>query len=100
MSGWAELQATVGVRSWVVPSLMVASAWSWLLFSSTRDIVAGIMLSSTATAGVTVRLADPVTDPALAVMVDVPAAVVVTIPVALTLAIADDELQVADCVKF
>jgi hypothetical protein len=58
------------------------------------------MVKPTTTAGVTVRLADPVTDPTLAVIVDVPTALATTAPEPFTLAMAEAELQVAVGVKF
>src|SRR5271163_292180 len=100
MAGWAEFHVTLRVMFWVVPSLILAIACSCLLFSITSDIVAGMMLNPTTTAGVTVRFAEPVTDPALALMVDAPTAFAITAPAALTLAIAEDELHVADWVRF
>jgi hypothetical protein len=93
----AELQVMAEVMFWVVPSLMVAIAWSWRLLSKTIDIVDGTIFKAIIAAGVTVRFADPVTDPALALIVAVPMALARTVPAALTLAIgADDEFHVAD----
>jgi hypothetical protein len=59
------------------------------------------MFKATTTAGVTVRLAVPVTDPAVALIVDVPTALATASPPGLTLAIADpDEFHVVVVVKF
>jgi hypothetical protein len=61
------------------------------------DNVAGLMFKKITAAGVTVRLADPVTDPEVALIVAVPTALATAAPAGLTLAIADpDELHVAD----
>jgi hypothetical protein len=61
------------------------------------DNVAGVMFRAVTAAGVTVRLAVPVTDPAVALIVAVPTALATASAAGLTLAIADpDELHVAD----
>jgi hypothetical protein len=55
------------------------------------------MFRAVTAAGVTVRLAVPVTDPAVALIVAVPTALATASAAGLTLAIADpDELHVAD----
>lgn len=80
---------------------MVAIAWSWPLLPRGRDNAAGATFTETATAGATVSVASPVTDPEVALMVTVPAALATAEPVTLTLAVAGpDEIQVADCVRF
>jgi hypothetical protein len=80
---------------------MLAIAWSWLVLPKGKDNVAGTTLSDSATAGVTVRLAFPVTDPEVALIVAVPIALASAEPVALTLAAAGaDEFHVAVCVRF
>jgi hypothetical protein len=61
------------------------------------DNVAGVMFKAITAAGVTVRLADPVTDPEVALIMAVPTALAIAAPVGLTLAIADpDEIHVTD----
>ena len=63
--------------------------------------VAGIMFKATTAAGVTVRLAVPFMDPAVALIVAVPTALATASPAGLTLAIAGaDELQIAVFVRF
>jgi hypothetical protein len=65
------------------------------------DNFAGTMFKTTTTAGVTVRLAVPVKDPAVTPIVAVPTALARAAPAELTLAIADaDELHVAVFVRF
>jgi hypothetical protein len=55
------------------------------------------MFKAITTGGATVRLADPVTDPEVAVIVAVPTPLASAAPMVLTLAIANwDELHVAD----
>jgi hypothetical protein len=61
------------------------------------DNVVGVMFKAITAAGVTVRLAEPVTDPEVALIVAVPTALAIAAPVGLTLAIADpDEIHVTD----
>jgi hypothetical protein len=61
------------------------------------DKVAGTMFKAMIAGGVTVRLADPVMDPEVALIVAVPTALATTAPLGLTLAMAGpDELHVAD----
>jgi hypothetical protein len=58
------------------------------------------MLSAITTGGVTVKDADPVTEPEVALTVAVPNALVVTLPGAFSVALADPcKLQVAVCVR-
>src|ERR1700687_3753793 len=65
------------------------------------DNVAGTTFKPITTGGVTVRLAVPVKDPAVALIVAVPTARATAAPVALTLAIAGpDEVHVAVFVRF
>ena len=65
------------------------------------DNVAGTTFKPITTGGVTVRLAVPVKDPAVALIVAVPTARATAAPVALTLAIAGpDEVHVAEFVRF
>src|ERR1039458_9637300 len=65
------------------------------------DNVAGTMFKAITAGGVTVRFADPVRDPEVALIVAVPTALATAAPVGLTLAIADpDELHVAVFVRF
>jgi hypothetical protein len=79
---------------------MVATAWSWLLVPRGMDKLDGMILMATMTAGITVRLADPLTDPEVAVMVVVPMARAVAVPDELMLAMVDsDEVHVADGVR-
>src|ERR1700730_5277243 len=65
------------------------------------DNVAGTTFNPITTGGVTVRLAVPVTDPAVAPIVAVPIARATAAPLGLTLAIAGpDEVHVAVFVRF
>jgi hypothetical protein len=65
------------------------------------DTVAGAMFKATTTGGVTVTLAVPVKDPAVALIVAVPTVLPRAAPAELTLAIADaDELHAAVLVRF
>jgi hypothetical protein len=79
---------------------MVAIAWSLPPFPKLRDSVAGVTIKAVATAEVTVRFVEPVTDSSVAISVTVPAAFAVTLPVGLTVAAAPDEDHVADWVRF
>ena len=96
MAGSRALHAAVPVMFWVVPSLKVAIAWSWKLPPKTMDNVAGMMFRAVTAGGLTVTFADPVTDPEVALIVTAPVALAITLPAELTLAIAADELHVAD----
>src|SRR5208282_3357119 len=101
MRGVPALHLTVLVMFCVVPSLKVPMAWNWLLFAISRENVAGAMFNATITAGVTVRLAFPVTELAVALIVAAPVPFATTAPAELTLAIpAPDELHTAVCVRF
>jgi len=65
------------------------------------DNVAGTTFTETAAAGVTVRLAVPVTVPEVALIVAVPIILATAAPATLMLAVAGaDEIQVAVCVRF
>ena len=84
-----------------MPSLIVAVACSWLLVPKGIDNVAGATFTETAVAGITVRLAVPVTVPEVALIVAVPSTLATAAPATLTLAFAGaDEIQVAVCVRF
>src|ERR1017187_166833 len=64
-----------------------------------NDKVAGVTFKATITAGVTLRLAVPVKDPEVALIVVIPTAVATAVPVEFTEATAMDELHVAVCVR-
>src|ERR1700691_1528633 len=96
MFGCAELHPAVPVMSSVVPLLKVAIAWNWPPPPRTSVNVAGEMLTAVTTGGVTVKDADPVTEPRVALTVAVPNALVVTLPGVLIVALVDPcKLQVA-----
>jgi hypothetical protein len=63
------------------------------------DTVAGMMFRAITTAGVTVRLVDPVTDPVVARMLEVPTATPVARPPGVIVA-TPDELHAAVLVRF
>src|ERR1039458_4791067 len=101
MADWLVCQVTDELKVCWLPSLMVAIACSWLLLPRGRDNVAGTTFTATATGGVTVRLAFPVIDPEVALIVAAPTTLARAEPAALTLAVAGpDEIHVADCVRF
>ena len=65
------------------------------------DKLAGTIFKATTAGERTVKLAEPVIDPSLAVIEIVPIAFATAIPPAFTLATADpDEIHVADPVRF
>jgi hypothetical protein len=80
-----------------VPSLKFAITWSSTLFPTDMNNVAGIMVKPTTAARVTVRFAVPVTDPTVALMLDVPIAAPVASPPDVIVATPGaDELHVTD----
>jgi hypothetical protein len=86
------LQTTELDRSCVLPSVNVPVADNFSLAPIATDEFAGVTASATKAAGITVRLAEPVTAPELAVMLVVPTATLVATPTAemLATALADD----------
>lgn len=101
MFGGVELHPAALVMSCVVPSLQVAIAWNWPLPPTTRVSVAGDIFTAVNTGGVTVKVADPLTDPKVALTVAVPTVFVVRLPGDVIVALADPcKLQVAVCVRF
>jgi hypothetical protein len=77
----------------------MAIAWSWLPLPRGKDKVAGTIFKPITTAGVTVRLAVPVTVPEVALIVAVPTPLATVAPAGLTPAVDADELHVAVCVR-
>jgi hypothetical protein len=71
-------------------------AWSVPFVPRLRVNAAGVIFKAVATAPVTVRLADPLIDPEVALIVVAPTAVAVTLPAGFTVADDPDALQVAD----
>lgn len=96
-AGVDELQMTEVVTSCVLESLKVPVAVNCLVVPTAMLEFAGVTASETRVALVTVKDAVPFTEPELAVMVAVPVPVLVTKPVASTVAIEfEDEVQVSE----
>src|SRR5271166_259617 len=95
-----KLQVTIPLRSCVVASLKVAIASScWLLPGEIKKDD-GLMLKLTTTAGVTVRLVVPVTDPTVAMMLETPTDRPITWPSGVINATSGaEEFQIAAEVK-
>jgi hypothetical protein len=94
------LQATAFVKSCVLPSVNVPIADRCSLAPIAMDELAGITVSETRAAGVTARLAEPVTAPKVAVMLVVPAATVLAAPAEVTVATAvADDVQLTELVR-
>jgi len=96
-----ELQLAVLVRFWVLPSLYVPVAVNCWVVPAAIDGLAGLIEIEVST-GVTVSVAEPVILPAVAVIVEEPAATPVANPVcSLMVATAVlDEVQLAVVVRF
>lgn len=92
-SGAEELQLTDG-RSCVLPSLKTPVAVTCWPVPKAMLAFAGVMAIEVRTAGITVKLADPLAAPDVAVIVTLPAARAVSIPELLMLArLPSEELQ-------
>ena len=87
-AGFEDDQLTICVMSWIEPSLNVPVAANCCVSPRGTMGIAGVTVMVTSVAGVTLRLAEPVTEPDAAVICVVPAATVITNPEALMEAIA------------
>jgi hypothetical protein len=101
VAGVAELQATLAVRFWVLPSLNVPVAVNCCVSPLATDGLTGVTAIDCRVAAATVRVVEPVTTPDVAVIVEVPTATPVAKPAAVIVAVAGvAELQVTLPVKF
>ena len=75
-----EVHAHCLVRSCVLPSSNVPRAWSWMVFRMFTAKGFGVTAMDASLAVVTFTVADPLTEPVAAVMVEVPAATPVASP--------------------
>ena len=95
-----ELQITRFVKSWVLPSERVPIAVNDTVVFGAIDVLDGLTPSETKAAAVTVKLADPLTLPDVAITVADPWALVVANPLLATAAIpVAEELQVTELVR-
>lgn len=95
-----ELQVTLAVMSFILPSAKVPIAVKKVAVFGAIDLVAGLTESEVNGGAGTVNTVDPLMLPDLAEMVVVPGATAVASPLALTVAVATaEELQVAEPVK-
>jgi len=95
-----KVQATELDKSCVLPSVNVPTAESCSLDPIARLELAGVTASETSAAGVTVKLAEPVTVPEVAVMVAAPTPTLLAAPTAETVATAvTDDNQLTEFVR-
>ena len=96
-----ELQWTFIVMSWVVLSLNVPVAVNCRVPLTASDELAGVTAIETSVGAVTVRTVEPLIDPDVALIVDVPMATPVARPELLIVAVAVvSEAQVTELVMF
>jgi hypothetical protein len=97
----AELHFADVVKSSVLPSLYVPVALSCFVVPKAKDGFEGVIAIETNTGCTTLRLAEAVIAPEAAVMVALPVAAAVAIPLPLTPAtLGADELQLMELVRF
>jgi hypothetical protein len=95
-----ELQETDPVRFWVLPFVYVPVAVNCWLLDGASVRFTGVTANETKAGGVTVRVADPLMEAEVAVMVAVPAATAVASPAELMVATPfAEELQVTVLVR-
>ena len=94
------VQVAVFVSTRVLPSLYVPVATRGSVVPMANDALAGVTASETSTACPTLSVADPLIEPAVAVMIAVPTACPLANPPLLMPATVDDELQVTALVRF
>lgn len=98
-AGLEELHVAVPVTFAVLPSLLVKMAVNCCCAPTISEDVDGVTASETGTAGLTNRVAEPLTEPKLAEMVVLPGEILVAYAGELIAATAGaDEVQVAGCV--
>lgn len=101
---FAELQVTEVVRSCVLPSVKVPVAANCCLMPSAIEAWVGVTVRETRAAGATLSMVEPLTEPEVAVMVEVPCVTLVAKPwlpaELLTVAtLTSEEAQVAEEVR-
>jgi hypothetical protein len=101
---FAEPQVTDVVTFWVLPSVKVPMAVNCNVFPNVIEGLTGVRAMETKTGGMTVSVAEPLTEPKLAVIVVAPWPVLVAkpwLPAALLIAATAvfEELQVSDVVR-
>jgi len=95
-----ELHVTEFVRFCVLPSVKVPVAENCCVFPSEMDGAVGVTAIETSTGAPTVKVVEPWMEPKVASTVVPPWATLLARPLALIVAICDDELQVTDAVRF
>ena len=101
IAGAEELHVTDVVTFCEEPSLKVPAAVNCCFVPSAIDWFAGVTAIDTSTAGLTVRVAEPLTPADVAAIVVLPTLTPATVPLLETVATAgDEELQVTVVVRF
>ena len=94
-------QATERVKSCTVPLVNVPVALNCWVVPSGTDALCGVTANATSTAGVTVKVVDPDTEPEEAVIVLWPCPALVARPVlAIDATVASDQAHVTEEVRF
>jgi hypothetical protein len=97
----AELHLADVVKSSVLPSLYVPVALSCFVVPKAKDGFEGVIAIESNTGGATLRLAEAVIEPEMAVMVALPVVAAIASPLLLTLAtLGEEELQLVELVRF
>src|SRR5882762_4454618 len=97
----AELHLADVVKLSVLPSLYVPVALSCFVVPKAKDGFEGVIAIESNTGGATLRLAEAVIEPEMAVMVALPVVAAIASPLLLTLAtLGEEELQLVELVRF